>query len=60
MNNLDIYNKLRDMHNILKEIMKLANVMTNSNFELNALDGVDSVLYLAEGIFAKDKELENE
>lgn len=49
---LDIYDSLRDMHSIIKsEIYALYPLMSSQ--EQNAIDGVDSVLYLAESVFAK-------
>ena len=58
MKNLDVYNKLRDMHNILKEVMLHYNEM--SNWKKNAVDAVTSVLYLAESIFTKDGKLSDD
>lgn len=52
MNNLEIYDKLRDMHNIFKEIYKKYDDM--DNWEQNAIDGLDAVLYMVESIFSKE------
>jgi len=45
-NRLLVYDKLRDMHRILKEIPERTN-----EWEQNALDAVRSTLYLAEHVF---------
>ena len=52
--NLRIYDRLRDMHNILKDMRcwNFGKVYEGlSDWEKNALEAVDSVLYLAEGAF---------
>lgn len=48
--NLKAYELLRDMHNLCDEIFEEYSEMNSA--ECNALDAVNSVLYMAEAIFA--------
>lgn len=50
---LDIYDRLREAHKHIQAIQ--ARFKTLNGFEENAIDAVDSVLYLAEGVFAEQK-----
>jgi hypothetical protein len=52
-NNLRVYDKLREAHSIIKETFNL----TMSQEKENAIEAVNSVLYMAEGIFCKDEQL---
>lgn len=47
---LQIYDQLRQMHSILKDIDDL-----DDNFDQCAIEAVDRVLYLAEGVFARNE-----
>jgi hypothetical protein len=51
MKRLAVYDELRKMHAIFKAIPD-----REDDFEQNALDGVEAVLYLAEGVFAKHED----
>lgn len=56
MNPLDIYDTLRQMHRLLKDL----DYERMSNVAQNAIDAVDSTLYLAEGVFCREEELWDE
>lgn len=48
LSKLQVYDQLRTMHSILKNLED-----RKDEWEQNALDAVDRVLYLAEGVFAR-------
>lgn len=52
MNTLNIYDKLREAHIIIRDI----ETEGMTSWQINALEAVNSVLYLAEGVFAKEHE----
>ena len=47
---MTVYNKLREMHTILKSLHK-----RDDEWEENAILSVHGVLYLAEGVFSKEE-----
>ncbi len=49
---LDVYDKIRQAHSLIKDI----DTLSLNSWEQNAIDAVDSVLYLAEGAFASEHE----
>ena len=53
MDNLDIYNELREFHDTIHNLQECK----MSNHKVNALEALNSVLYMAESEFAKDGEL---
>jgi len=50
---LKIYDKLRQAHDLVSDAFREYDNL--DDVDKNALDGVGAVLYMAEGVFAKEK-----
>ena len=50
MRKLESYNKLREAHKIITDIL-YGDTDKMTAFELNAIEAIHSVLYMAEGLF---------
>lgn len=59
MNNLEVYDKLRSMHCILHEITQTYKCHMTP-IKTNAIDAIESVLYLTEGVFSTDGDLDSD